>query len=373
MRILLLAPSLEAGGAERQLVVLANGLAARGHRVCVALFRMTGPLLSDISRQVVVHDLRKGGRADVIGLLLRLRRLLRSESPDVLYTFLGVPNLAGVVMKLLVPGTCCLVSVRASNMDMARYGTLARLCGMAETRLVRFADRIVSNSHAGAESAVARGMPRRTMTVVPNGIDVDLFHPDRAAGAALRRQWGAGEGTLLVGLIGRIDPMKDHETFVRAARIVADQDARVRFVCVGDNRNSLGARVRELSDGLGLGGRLVWVGRRDDMVSVYNSLDVCCLSSAFGEGFPNVLGEAMACSVPCVTTDVGDAALIVGDTGIVVPLGNPKALAAGILSMGGRIRRGEVAGVRERIKEGFSVEAMVDATERLMGELACRV
>ncbi|MCG2733740.1 hypothetical protein [Pseudodesulfovibrio aespoeensis] len=77
MRILLLAPSLEAGGAERQLVVLANGLAARGHRVCVALFRMTGPLLSDISRQVVVHDLRKGGRADVIGLLLRLRRLLR--------------------------------------------------------------------------------------------------------------------------------------------------------------------------------------------------------------------------------------------------------------------------------------------------------
>lgn len=370
MRIVLLAPSLEAGGAERQLVVLANGLADRGHRVVVALFRVKGPLLGSLSRQVVVHDLRKGGRADVVGLLLRLRCLLRSEAPDVLYTFLGVPNLAGVAMKLLVPGIRCLASVRASNMDMTRYGLLARLCCSAEAKLVRFADRIVANSYAGAECAVTRGMPARRMAVVPNGIDVDMFRPDRAAGDVLRREWGVGQGDMLVGMIGRLDPMKDHEAFVRAAAIAAGRDHRMRFVCVGEDRNPLGSSLRDLARSLGMGDRLIWAGRRDDMVSVYNSLDVCCLSSAYGEGFSNVLGEAMACGVPCVATDVGDAARIVGDTGFIVPPGDPEALGDALISVAARGKQAPVLALRESIVARFSVPVMLDRTEAIMRELA---
>jgi glycosyltransferase involved in cell wall biosynthesis len=306
----------------------------------------------------------------VVGLLLRLRCLLRSEAPDVLYTFLGVPNLAGVAMKLLVPGIRCLASVRASNMDMTRYGLLARLCCSAEAKLVRFADRIVANSYAGAECAVTRGMPGRKITVVPNGIDVETFRPARPAGESLRREWGVGSGDVLVGMPARLDPMKDHETFVRAAAIAAGRDHRMRFVCVGEERSPLGSSLRELGRSLGLGDRLIWAGRRDDMVSVYNSLDVCCLSSAYGEGFSNVLGEAMACGVPCVATDVGDAARIVGTAGAIVPPGDPEALAGALIAMAARGERAPVLALRESVVERFSIPAMLDRTEAVIRELA---
>lgn len=372
MKALFLAPSLETGGAERQLVLLAAGLAGRGHDVGLALFRKTGPLLASLPDAVRVHDLGKRGRADLLGFLLRAVRLVRAERPQVLCSFLGVPNLVAAGLKILSPGLRVAWSVRASDMDLNRYGLLHRLCARAEVLLSRVPDRIVANSEAGRNHAVSQGMLADRFTVIPNGIDTETYRPDRGLGCSLREEWGIGEDQMLIGLVARLDPMKDHETFLRAAAQLAAQRADVRFACVGGGDPVLRESQQALGRELGLANRLVWAGARQDMPAVYNALDVLCLSSAYGEGFPNVLGEAMSCGVPCVATDVGDAAVVVGDTGLVVPKGEPAALARGLRTQLERLQSGDEAlraACRERIAEYFSLERMVAAFEDQFGGL----
>lgn len=367
LNILLLCPTLEPGGAERQLVLLADRLLERGHEVHVALFRKRGPLLNDLPEGVCVHDVKKGGRLDLFGFLFRLRRLVKSLAPDVLYSFLGVPNLATVALKFLGCRTPLVWSVRASDVDLNAYGWLPKACGVLEARLSCFADRIISNSEAGKRHAMSLGFSDEAMSVIPNGIDTERFSPDRAIGEPVRKAAGCRPDYVLVGLVARLDPMKDHRTFLRAARLIFDTNPLVRFACVGDG--PLEEELPRLTREMGLGDVVTWLGRRNDMVAVYNAMDVCCLSSAFGEGFPNVIGEAMSCGVPCVVTDVGDAALVVGENGLVVSRGDHQALADGILEIIERKRSGTVENPRGRIETEFSVEAMVENTERAMFEL----
>lgn len=132
MRIVFLAPSLETGGAERQLVELANGLAAKGHDVGVILFRRKGKLLNDLSSSVHLFDLRKGGKFDILPVLIRLVRLIRRFQADVLYSFLGIPNLFSVLIRPWISGMKVVWSLRASNMDLAQYSWIARLCWKLE-------------------------------------------------------------------------------------------------------------------------------------------------------------------------------------------------------------------------------------------------
>ncbi|MGE4552369.1 MAG: glycosyltransferase [Desulfovibrionaceae bacterium] len=367
MRVCLLIPSLDAGGAERQFVLTANGLAARGHAVCAALFRRRGPLLADLAPEVEVHDLRKGGKADVAGFLWRTARFLRGRRPDVLYSFLGVPNIVSALLGPLLPGTAAVWSLRASDMDLSRYSRLARWCWAAERRLSRRARLVLANSETGRRYALANGFPADRLRVVPNGIDTDRFRPDRARGTAFRAGLGCGPEHILVGLVARLDPMKDHATFLAAARLAADRDPALRFVCVGEG--GLGPALRRRAADLGLDGRLTWTGFQADMPTVYNALDVACLTSRT-EGFPNVLGEAMSCGVPCVATDAGDSADILGGLGTVVPRGDPAALAAALADTAAGVRAGQVPDTRPRIVDGFSLARMLERTEALLREAA---
>ena len=363
LKIVLLAPSLDVGGAERQLISLANGLARRGHDVHVALFRKQGPLLNDLSEHVATHDLKKKGRSDFFGFMLRLRQLVRDIGPDVVYSFLGVPNLATILLKMTGTRTPMVWSVRASDVDLSQYGRLSRICCGLEARLSRFADHIVVNSDAGRAYSIGQGFSPKVMSVVFNGVDTERFRPDRERGLELRREWTTGLEQVLIGLVARLDPMKDHRTFLHAAKQASQENSHLRFVCVGEG--PLGGQLKALSGQLGLSGNLVWAGARSDMPSVYNALDMLCLSS-ITEGFPNVLGEAMSCGVPCVTTDVGDAAHEVGDTGLVVPKRDPEALAQAIVAMAGHVQDGTALETRTRIEERFSLERMVVETERIL-------
>ena len=367
LKIVLLVPSLDAGGAERQLVILANRLAQRGHNVHVALFRKQGLLVDEVSNGVKIHDLKKGGRADILGFMGRLRRFIRDENPDVLYSFLGVPNLAAFLLKLMGISTPIVWSVLASDVDFDQYTWLTRICWGAETRLSRFANRIISNSHAGLEHAVQHGFSSERMSVVRNGFDTARLVPDKLSGALLRQQWQADQDDILVGIVARLDPMKDHRNFLQAAKLALQNEPGLHFVCIGDG--PIGDELREYGDQLGLTNNLVWAGLQADMAAAYNALDMVCLASA-GEGLPNVLGEAMSCGIPCVTTDVGDSALVVGDTGIVVPRKNPVALSEGMVAMAKKLRSGDIPDTRMRIEELFSLDRMVDETEAILLEIA---
>lgn len=225
----------------------------------------------------------------------------------------------------------------------------------------------ISNSEAGHVLA-ARNYRCQKHIVVFNGIDVDRFRPDPQGRARVRAEWNIPANQMLIGLVGRLAPEKDHPTFLHAAARLAAGCRDVRFVLVGDGSRPYRERLLQLSGELGLEDSLVWAGTRSDMPAVYSALDVLCLASFTYEGFPNVVAEAMACGVPCVVTNVGDSALIVGELGIVVPRADPQALAAGLGKMLEGLDAIQPHRLRQRIVSRFSVETMVVATERALLE-----
>lgn len=365
-KILFFIRSLNAGGAERQLVVTAKGLAGRGFQVTVLTFYSGGFYADELNNtNVQLLSLHKKGRWDLFPFFFRLTKVLHQQSPDVIYSFLSTANTLIILLRPFIHPVRVVWGVRASNMDLDLYDWLSRWSYWVECRLAHFADTIIANSQAGRNYAVAHGFPEKKITVIPNGIDTERFRPDRSAGERVRKEWGIAEDELLIGVVGRIDPMKGLPTFLEAAVLIKQQVPQARFVCVGKGEAVYKKNMCKLATELGLDDVLIWAGRRTDMTAVYNAFDIAS-SSSYGEGFPNVIGEAMACGVPCVVTAVGDSALIVGETGIVVKANDSHALAASLNEMLSLDdvefkRLSNVA--RKRVIDGFSVNTLIDSTE----------
>ncbi|MGE4296751.1 MAG: glycosyltransferase [Desulfovibrionaceae bacterium] len=375
MNILFLTRDLHFGGAERQLINLANGLAGRGHAVTVAVFYAGGGLERELDRERVGFvDLRKRGRWDAPGFVARLVGCVRRVRPDIVHGYLGTPNILTALLKPFFPRTRMVWGVRASNVDFSRYDRLSRWSFRAECLLSRCADFVIANSHAGRAFVLDKGFPAARTTVIPNGLDVARFVPDPEAGRAVRAAWGVPDGAVLVGAVGRIDPMKDYPTFLRAAALLAEREKggegrAMRFVVVGGGPDRAVDDLRRLAGELGLGGRVVFSPPRTDLPAVYSALDLFCLASAYGEGFPNVLAEAMACGAPCAATDVGDAAVIMGDAGRAVAPGDPVALAeamAAMLQRAGAEGEALAQAARARIVDHFTIPHLVARSESVL-------
>lgn len=361
MRIFLLIRSLHHGGAERQLVTLARELCEHGHNVAVTVFYEGGPLEKELDKtDVRILSLGKRSRWDLIGFLWRAYRTLRREDPDILCSFLPTANLVSGLAHFLLPRLPVVWSLRTSLIDLASYDWVTRLTYRLERLLSPVPALITVNSYAGLQHHAKLGYPIEKMVVIPNGIDSCLFAPNVIAGRRLRQEWGIEPGKLLIGLVARIDPMKDYPTFLRAVESILNVRNDLRFVCVGDGPAEYREPIMALAAKLNLAERIIWAGDQDDMPAVYNAIDIATTSSR-GEGLPNVIGEAMACGIPCVVTDVGDSAHVVGDTGIVVRPRDPEALAAGwqqMLQLSDSVRRELGARARQRIREKFSVAVM---------------
>jgi glycosyltransferase involved in cell wall biosynthesis len=368
--VILLVRSLERGGAERQVVVLAKALRGLGSAVKVITFYDGGALRAELMQSgVPVLSLGKSSRWDVVPFMMRLVRVLKRERPTVLHSFLTVPNVVAAAIKPWLQGVRVVWGVRASNMDMTRYDWLASATDRLEGRLAHRADLIIFNSHAGLQHAMSRGFPGQKAVVIPNGIDTQRFYPDAAAGAALRAKWGLTDRHITVGLVARFDPMKDHENFLRAAKIVAEQCPAARFACIGDGPAEQRDRIRVLATELGISERVIWAGVLDDMRSANCALDIACSASRYGEGFSNSIAEAMACGITCVATDVGDSARLIGDTGKVVSPASPAQLANAIMqliALGAEGRAAQGVRARTRIESEFSVECLVRGTTKAL-------
>jgi glycosyltransferase involved in cell wall biosynthesis len=209
--------------------------------------------------------------------------------------------------------------------------------------------------------------------VIPNGFDLQAFKPDPAARQSVRAELEIPTDAPVIGLVGRFDPQKDHRNFVHAARELQRTWPDVHFVLCGDDITWENPKLRAWIEETGIRKQCRLIGRRHDMPRLTAAFDIAASSSSFGEGFPNVIGEAMACAVPCAVTDVGDSALIVGQTGRVVPAENPKELANAFqelveLGRDGRSRLGMAA--RCRVQEHFDLPDIVRQYQNLYQELA---
>lgn len=364
MKILFLIRSLELGGAERQMIILARALRLRGHQVGVVMFYGGGPLtgeLRDAGIEPVVLD--KRGRWDVLPFLRRLVGEIRRQRPDVVHSYLTVPNVLLAAVAPFLPPCRIIWGVRASNMPWERYDWLARVNWKLECLLSRQVDRIIVNSNAGRDYAVANGFPAGKTIVIPNGVDTSRFRPDPECRRLQRVRLGLREGEVAVGLVARVDPVKDYETFLHAAALLHAENPTMRFLCVGGGEPQYEQELKALSAALGLEAAVSWLGALDDMPSLYNALELLC-SSSVSEGFSNTIVEAMACGVPCAATDVGDSAFILGDPEFVARPQDPAGLAAAITRVWQK--HPDAANLRNRVVKLFSIENLVTATEAVL-------
>jgi glycosyltransferase involved in cell wall biosynthesis len=296
-------------------------------------------------------------------LLFQLHKL----RPDVVHTWMYHSDLVGGVAARLLGIRALIWSLRHSNLDRDKNkgSTLlvVKVCALMSDFLPA---RILSCSTRAELVHVGTGYPAAKIQVVPNGFDLARFRPDAAARAGIRAELGLSSDALVVGVVARFDVQKNHLGFVQAASIVRRALPNVVFVLVGQGIDRSNVRLvkafrnAELEDGVYL------LGRRDDIPQLMAAFDVLA-SPSLGEAFPNVLGEAMACGVPCVVTDVGDSAEIIGDTGRVVPPGNMCELAAQIIGLlklerAERQRLGQSA--RMRIGEYYEIGKVVAQYEQ---------
>jgi glycosyltransferase involved in cell wall biosynthesis len=377
LKILLMVRALGFGGTERQLVYLAQGLARRGHQVSVATFYPDAAFADAFSSgNPEWFVAAKRGRWDIVGFCWRLMRLLSARQPDLIYSFLPVPNLLAVLFRAAFCRRAALVwGVRGTPLDLTHYDWLERTSIRLERWASHLPDLVIANSRCGAAWArgPAFGAPR--VATIVNGIDTDRFRPATAEErAAARAALGCPPAALVVAVVARLDPMKDHPAFLEALAITAPTEPRIIGLIVGDGSRPVIVRLRARAAALGIADRVIWVAARRQVDEIYHAADILCLPSAFGEGFPNVVGEAMACGLYCIVTSVGDAADLVGTTGRIVPARAPCELARAILDLAKPIRESHLCNLaaRRRIVENFELKTMISATESSLLQVAAR-
>jgi len=369
MRIIHLITGLGQGGAEAMLLKLL-GATDRAKFDPVVVTLMSAGALKESFRQldVPVHEVGMPRGAVTPGGILRLRTLARELAPRTIQGWMYHGNLAAVLMaRFAAEKPDLLWNIRHSVHDLGMEKPLTRLVIRLGARVSDRPRRIIFNSSTSALQHAGLGYPRDKSVVIPNGFDLDLFQPDPRAGARLRGELGLGSETPLVGWVGRMHPHKAPLDFLEAAKRVVAQSPQTRFVLAGSGMTGMDPGLRRFLDVNKLKDRVHLLGPRSDIPGLMGGLDVLCLSSVT-EAFPNVLGEALACGVPCVATDVGDAARIIGTAGRITPPSDPAALAGGLLellALPPAARRDLGLQGRERIRKHYSLAAVTAAYEDL--------
>ncbi len=312
--------------------------------------------------RVPVAELRLKQPWRLPALPLLLRQMVREFEPDVIQGWMYHGNLAATIARGLAGSTARLFwGVRQTLYGMKLERPLTRLVIRANAALSSSPEAVIFNSGLSLRQHCAAGFAEDRSIVIPNGFDTALFRADAAARSSTRGRLDIPERAEVVGLVARDHPMKDHATFFRAAEAVARLRRDAYFLLAGPGIETANERIAALVAAAGVGQRVRLLGEVGGVEQLLPAFDVAVLSSAWGEAFPNVLGEAMACGVPCVSTDVGDAREIIGDAGRIVPAANSERLAAAVvevLSLGRDGRRALGEAGRRRVEAMFSLDAV---------------
>ncbi len=376
-RILHIITGLTRGGAEMMLYKLLRRMDPARFESSVICLKSEGPMAERIrALGIAVECAEMRGTPGDLVRVARLRRLLVERSPDLVQTWLYHADLVGGISSYLAGRIPVVWGIRMSRVDPSAFRKstvrIARLCARLSPWLPR---RIVCCSETGRRAHAELGYDETKMVVIPNGFDVEEFRPDEAARRSVREELGLSATSALIGLVARLDPHKDHETFLEAVALLGAHSPDAHCLLVGQGVEWQNSALASRIETLGLRGRCHLLGARDDVARLTAACDVA-VSSSFGEGFSNAIGEAMACGVPCAVTDVGDSAWIVGDTGRVVPPRDPAVLTAaigGLLSLDAETRRALGLAARRRIVESFDIAQVAKRYEQIYLEITDHV
>lgn len=362
MRVLYIITGLATGGAEMMLLKLLERLDRERYTPMVISLTTTG----DIGPRIAALGIPVQALGMTSGLpsplgFLRLLRQVRQSRPDIVHTWLYHADLLGGLAARLAGITAICWGIRSSNLDIDKTHWTTRAVRRACALLSHvIPQRIFLNSETASRIHASLWYAAK-MSVVPNGFDLSRFRPDDGARRRVRVALGCADDTLLVGMVGRFDPLKNHFGFISAMAMVHRHMPQVRMVLAGKGVDRDNEELVQSIERAGLLGNVHLLGPRDDVPELMAALDVlACPSHA--EAFPNVVGEAMAAGVPCVATDVGDCAYIIGNTGYIVPVGDMAGFASNVeamlrLSRVERTALGEKA--RARVESHFEIAGVV--------------
>ena len=377
MKVVHIITSLKMGGAEVMLLRLLQQLRGGDYDPYVIGLSTPGDIsdqLTELGIPVEALGTRKG--VPDPATLWSIASTMRRVRPDAVQTWMYHSDLAGALAARLAGNPPVAWGLHHSNLspEFIKRSTLwtAKACARLSHYLPAA---VVCCAESTKQLHADFGYDAGKLLVIPNGFDLDVFRPDPAARAEIRQELGIPHETPVIGMLARFHPQKDHRNFVRAAGLIRREREDVRFLLCGWSMDWDNSELVSWVDEAGIRDRIHLVPRRPDANRVQASLDVGVLSSQGGEAMPLTIGEAMACGVPCAVTDVGDAALLVGDTGRVAPPRDPNALAAACLelltlSADERARLGRAA--RARIAERYSLSRIAAEYARLHEQLAAR-
>lgn len=371
IRILHLITTFGLGGAEGNLAQLVGRMdRGRFANSVVVMGPIPARAPSIPVQDVPLHSLRMREGIPNPVAAARLLRILRAERPHILQTWMYHADLLGLAVGRLAGVPKTVWNIRRSFTGMHEHGLLSALVLRMLVKLSPVPDAIVTNSFSGRRTHEFLGYKPRRWVWIPNCVDCDRFKPDPEERVRLRRELQLTPETPLVALVARHLPIKGHEVFISAAVKLAAADPSVHFVLAGRLIETSNSYLMELINSSGISNRFHVLGERVDVECLLAAVDVVC-SSSHGEGFPNVIGQAMACGVPCVVTDVGDSALLVGEFGRVVPVNDPSALSRACAELLGsqEARQTLGEGARWRIEQCFSIASMTARYEQLYEEL----
>jgi glycosyltransferase involved in cell wall biosynthesis len=365
------------GGAEANLLRLVSHMDR--DRFCNMIVTMTEGVNYDLLRErlpaesgVAVNSLKMRRGVPNPLAAVRLSQIVNRFQPQIMQTWMYHADLLGLLAGKWKGVPSIAWNIQCSSLDPAGFGWMSRLVRRLLISLSSFPDVVLTNCQSGLEFHRALGYRPRRWLYMPNSLDFDSFRPDDQAGAWLRSLLSLPSRAPLIGLIGRLHPVKDHETFIKAACILASENPDLHFVLVGKGVEERNGYINGLVTATAVADRFHLLGHRSDVNHITAGLDIACCSS-LSEGSPNVVAEAMACGVACVATDVGDSSLILQELGRVVPPRDPEAFAQACretLAIPPSRRRELGVAARARAKESFSLSKVVARYESLYEMLA---
>jgi glycosyltransferase involved in cell wall biosynthesis len=360
-RVIHVIPDLGYGGAEFMLTQMLGTRDRQVNEVMVVSLLPGGPLALKLRENgIIVLELNFGSVLGILTGLPKLSRFISNVEPDIVQGWMYYGDFVALV-SLLLSGrrrtTKLAWGIRCSNMVLSLYRIRLRLVVRLCRMFSRAPDLVIANSRAGLTVHLAMGYRPRRHEVIENGVDIERFRPAPQVRTAIRKEFGIPDDAIVVAHVARVDPMKDHQTFFKAMEELPEYFAFV----VGAGTEQI-ASTRSIH----------CLGIRTDTSSIFGAADFVVSSSAFGEGFSNVIAEGMACGLPAIATDVGDAVRIIGDTGLVVQPREPQALAAAIRRLASEapvLRAERATRARARIAELFPLQRSVSRTEEVYSSL----
>lgn len=381
IKVMHIITTLGPAGAETMLSRIASGM--DGTRFENEVVSLTGILdLAERMQGMGVRVRTLGMKTSLPNplLVLRLAQWIRKSKPDVIHTWMYHANLVGALAARLAGDVPVVWAIHHSALDTSvdkrRTMLVNRACAFLSRK---FPARIVCCSEASLHIHKSTSYAAEKLEVIPNGFDLEQVKPDPTARAAIREELGIPADRILIGIAARFHPHKDHRNFVEAAARLHKQMPEVHFLLCGMDITWQNSELAGWIKSAGISNCCHLLGPRKDMSRILAGLDIATTSSR-SEAFPIAIGEAMACETPCVVTDVGDSALIVGETGTAVPPGDPHALAEAwrkLIEAGPAVRRRLGMAGRHRVQRHFALPAIVEryqgiyarlATERLQSE-----